>query len=226
MGFAGLAALLASLAGACGGSSTPKANPQTLLHNAKTVIDQTSSVHFTLTSQNVSGGGINLTGGQGDIARPDQLQGSFAVTVNGFNAHVNVAAKGGVFLAQLPFQSHYSVTKPSSFGLGDPSQLLDPNRGLSNLLIEGTNAHVTGQERLAGELLYEVTSTVPGRSVPLLPNANPSKPVTVVSAINPHTYQLRQISLTGPFTSSSSNSTYTVTLTKYGEPVTITLPPT
>jgi hypothetical protein len=226
MGVAVLVAAAAALISACGGSSTPKANPETLLHNAKVVIDTTPSVHFTLSSQNVSGGGINLTGGEGDIARPDQLQGSFAVVVNGLNANVKVAAKGGVFLAQLPFTTHYSVTKPSAFGLGDPSQLLDPTHGLSGLLVEGTGAHMSGQERLSGELLYEVTWTVPGHDVPLLPNAKPSEAVTVVGAINPHNYQLRQISLTGPFVSSSSNSTYVVTLTKYGEPVNITLPPT
>ncbi len=223
---AGLGALLALLISVCGGSSTPKANPETLLHNAKVVIDTTPSAHFTLTSQNVSGGGINLTGGEGDIARPNQLQGSFAVVVNGLNANVKVAAKNGVFVAQLPFQSHWSRTNPASFGLGDPSQLLDPTHGLSGLLVEGTGVHMSGQERLSGELLYEVTWMVPGHDVPLLPNAKPSETVTVVGAINPHTYQLRQISLTGPFTSASSNSTYVVTLTNYGEPVNVTLPPT
>lgn len=226
MGAAGVAALLAVLISACGGSSTPKANPETLLHNAKVQIDSTPSAHFTLASQNVSGGGINLTGGEGDIARPDQLQGSFAVVVNGFNANVKVAAKGGVFVAQLPFQSHFTRTNPASFGLGDPSQLLDPTHGLSGLLIEGTGAHMSGQERLSGELLYEVTWMVPGHDVPLLPNAKPSEMVTAVAAIDPHTYQLRQISLTGPFTSASSHSTYIVTLTNYGEPVNVTLPPT
>ena len=47
----------------------------------------------------------------------------------------------------------------------------------------------------------------------------------MVSAINPKNFQLRQISLTGSFTSATSNSTYVVTLTNYGEAVTITLPP-
>jgi lipoprotein LprG len=133
-------------------------------------------------------------------------------------------SKGGVFAAQLPFQSKYTRTDPARFGLTDPSRLLDPDHGLSNLLTAGTGAQVTGQERLAGELLYEVTSTVPGSAVPVLPNSNPSQPVTMVAAINPNNYQLRQITLTGPFTS-SKDSTFIVTLTKYNEPVTITLPP-
>jgi LppX_LprAFG lipoprotein len=218
-------ALVALLAGACGGhAAPPKANAQVLLQRAKATIDASQSVHFVLTSQGVSGGGTNITGGEGDLARPDQLQGSFTVTIGGFNANVKVVSKGGVFAAQLPFQRKYTRTNPATFGLTDPSRLLDREHGLSSLLTAGTGAKVTGQERLAGELLYEVTSTVPGSSVPVLPNANPSQPVTMVAAINPNNYQLRQISLTGPFTS-SSDSTFVVTLTKYNEPVTITLPP-
>jgi lipoprotein LprG len=219
--------LVAGLAGGCGGhSSLPKVDAPTLLRQAKATIDAAPSVHFVLTSQGVSSGGTDLTGGEGDLARPDQLQGSFMVNVNGFNASVKVVSKGGVFEALLPFQSHYGRTNPANFGLTDPSQLLDPTRGLSNLLTVGTGAAVTGQERIAGELLYEVTSTVPGSAIPVLPDANPSRPVTLVIAINPQNHQIRQITLTGPFTTASSNSVFVVTLTKYGEVVTITLPPT
>jgi hypothetical protein len=219
--------LAAALAGGCGGhSSLPKVDAPTLLRQAKAKIDATSSVHFLLTSQGVSSGGTDLTGGQGDLGRPDLLQGSFQVNVNGFNASVKVVSLGGVFEALLPFQSHYARTNPANFGLTDPSQLLDPTRGLSNLLTIGTGAAVTGQERIAGELLYEVTSTVPGSAIPVLPDANPSRPVTLVAAINPQNHQIRQITLTGPFTTSSSNSTFVVTLTKYGEALSITLPPT
>lgn len=222
-----VAGLVIGLAGACGGhSSAPKADAHTLLHQAKATIDATQSVHFTLTSQGVSGGGIELTGGEGDLVRPDQLQGSFMANISGFNATVKVVSKGGVFLAQLPFQNHYTRANPASFGLTDPTKLLDPTHGLSSLLTTCTGAVVTGQERIAGELLDEVTCMVPGSAIPVLPDANPSKPVTLVAAINPTSYQLRQITLTGPFTSATSNSTFVVTLTKYGEAVTITLPPT
>jgi lipoprotein LprG len=222
---AGLAALL--LAGGCSShSSTPAVKADTLLQQAKATVDKTQSVHFALTSQGVDRTGTTITGGEGDLARPDQLQGSFTVTISGFNATVKVVSTGGDFYAQLPFQNHYTKTDPSKFGLTDPSQLLNPTHGLSSLLTSGTNAHVTGQERIAGELLYEVTSTVPGSAIPVLPDANASQPVTMVAAINPNNYQVRQLSLTGPFTNATSNSTFVVTLTKYDEPVTITAPPT
>ncbi|MGH9057280.1 MAG: LppX_LprAFG lipoprotein [Acidimicrobiales bacterium] len=225
----GLAALMAG-AGACsssGHASTPiNANPNTLLSKAKAKLDSTQSVHFTLDGENVSNRGTNLSGGSGDIARPDLLQGSFTVLVNGFEANVGVASKGGVFEAKLPFSKHYAVTKPSSFGLSDPSTLLDPNHGLSSLLSNASGPKVTRQERLSGELLDEVSFTVPGSTVPVLPDLKPSRPVGLVAAIDPSTYEVRQMVMTGPFTSASSNTTYTVTLTKYGEPVTVNLPPT
>jgi lipoprotein LprG len=223
---AGFLAALTALVAGCGGSSAAKANPETLLQQAQTTLNATSSAHFVLTSQNVSTSGTTLTGGEGDLARPAQLQASFSVTVDGFGAKVNVVSKGGVFVAQLPFQSHYTRVNPATFGLTDPSALLDPAHGLSSLLTAGTNPQYTGQVRINGELLDEVTTKVPGSAVPVLPDAQPSEMVTLVAAINPKSHETRQISLTGPFTSKTSDSTYVVVLTAYNEPVNITLPPT
>lgn len=221
-----VAGLLALLAAGCGGSSAPKANPEALLQQAKTTLDATSSAHFVLNSQNVSSSGTNLTGGKGDLARPDQLDGSFSVTVEGFGATINAVSKNGVFVAQLPFQKRWTRVSPATFGLTDPSVLLDPEHGLSNLLTAGSSPRYTGQERYAGELLDEITSTVPGTAIPVLPDAKPSEMVTMVAAINPTSHQTREISLTGPFTSKTSDSTYVVILTAYDKPVNITLPPT
>jgi lipoprotein LprG len=196
-----------------------------LLRQAKATVDAAPSVRFSVTSQNVTGTGTSITAGQGDLARPDSLQGSFTVSIKGFNTTVKVVSKGGVFEAQLPFQSKYTKTNPASIGLTDPAQLLDPNHGLSNLLTIDTGARSSGQERIGGELLDKVTAMVPGSSIPVIPDANPAQPVTLVAAVNPKTSQVRQISLTGPFTSENANTTFVVTLTNYGEAVTITLPP-
>jgi lipoprotein LprG len=220
-----LPALLLGLA-ACGGGSSGKApsvDAQTLLQKAKTTADATAAVHFSLTSSDVSGSGTNIVGGQGDLARPDAMQGSFTVTLAGVQAGVKVVSKGGVFEAQLPFSSHYTKTNPAAFGLTDPSELLDPTHGLTSLLVSGTNAHSVGQKRVGGELVDEVTETVPGKSIPVLPDLNPSKPVTLTAAIDPSNFQLRQVTLVGPFTS-SSDTTYVLTLTNYDEKVSIALP--
>lgn len=211
---------------ACGGSSGGgKVDPRTLLSQSKATIDNTPALHFVLTSKNVGTSGTNITGGSGDIVRPDQLSASFTVTVSGLGASVKVVSKGGVFEAELPFSNTFTKTDPSSFGFTNPANLLDPSTGLSSLLIAGTDPQSAGQLRLSGELLDQVTFTVPGSKVPVLPNANPSQPVSATAAINPRSHQLRQVTLVGPFTS-TTNSTFVVTLSNYGEHVTITLPST
>lgn len=219
---AGLCAV--ALLAACG-SSSPKVSAATLLRKAKATLDAASSVHFKLTSSKVSLSSTNLTGGEGDLARPDSLQGTFSVAINGFTANVKVVSVNGVFEAQLPFATHYQKTNPSSFGLTDPAQLLSPEKGLTSLLTLATNPRLGPSKRVNGELLDTVTYSVPGRSVPVLPNANPSSPVTLTASIDPSSDQLRTVTLTGPFTTDKYDSTFVVTLTGYNQHVTITLPP-
>lgn len=216
-------AVLASLGAAC--SSSKPANAQALLSSAKSTLDNTPAAHFTLSSTNATtSGGTTITGGEGDMQRPDKLKGSLNVVVHGVNASVQVVAVGDQVYAKLPFATKFSKIDPTTFGLGNPSQLIDPDSGLSTLLSAATGAKVTGQERINGELVDDVTATIPGSSVPVLPDANPTEPVRMVAAIDPGNHQLRRVTLTGPFVKKGSSSTFTLTLTSYGENVQIVLP--
>jgi lipoprotein LprG len=217
--------LMLALLAACSSSSS-SATPQSLLQGAKSTLDSAQGVHFTLQSSNAAAGGTVIQGGQGDMVRPDRLEGSLDVSVGGGRATVKVVAVGNTVEAQLPFSTKYSKIDPASFGLGNPTDLLSTQHGLSSLLTSGTDARNVGTERVGGELLDEVRETVPGSAVPLLPNQDPSRPVVLVAAIDPSNHQLRVVNLTGPFVSKTSNATFTVTLTNYGERVQITLPPT
>lgn len=218
----GTVVVTAALAGCAGGGNK---NASTLLQGAKSVLDSTTAAHFVLTSTNATtAGGTTITGGEGDVQRPDKIRGSLNVVVNGFKADVKVVAVGDQVFAQLPFATKYSKIDPSAFGLGNPGQLLDPNRGLSTLLSSATGAKVTGQQRINGELVDEVSASVPGSKVPVLPDANPNSPVRLVASIDPGSNQLRQVTLTGPFINANSESTFTLTLTNYGESVQITAP--
>ena len=221
-----LAAFALSLIGvtACSSSATAHTSAAVLLQKAKAALDSSSSVHFVLTSSNVSLASTNITGGNGDLARPSSLRGTFSIALSGFTASVKVVSVGAVFEAELPFTNHFEKTNPSNFGLTNPAELLDPNKGLTNLLALAQNPQSGSTERVGGELLDTVTYTVPGNDIPVLPDANPSKPVDLTVAINPSTYQLRSVTLVGPLTSATSNSTFVVTLSNYDEHVTITLP--
>jgi lipoprotein LprG len=170
--------------------------------------------------------GTNLIGGQGDLARPSSLRGSFSVAVSGFTASVKAVSVGDVFEAELPFAPHYTRTDPSNFGLTNPAELLDRTKGLTSLLTLAQNPQLGPPKRIGGELLDTVSYTVPGTSIPVLPDENPSQPVQLTVAVNPSNYELRSVTLVGPLTSAKSDSTYVLTLSNYNEQVDITLPPT
>jgi hypothetical protein len=218
----GVAALLSA---ACG-SSAPNVSVTTLLQKAKVKADSAAGIHFVLSSKGVGTSGTNLVGGTGDLIRPAQLQGTFSVTVSGFVANVKVVSVGNVFEAETPFSTHYVKTSPSSYGLTNPTQLLDTNNGLTSLLALAQNPQKTGSERINGELLDTVAFTVPGSDIPVLPDADPSKPVNLIVAIDPRSFEMRQITLTGPLVSATSDCSYTLLLSDYNEHVNITLPPT
>ncbi|MBV9659835.1 MAG: LppX_LprAFG lipoprotein, partial [Acidimicrobiales bacterium] len=152
--------------------------------------------------------------------------GSFEVALKGFVVDVKVAAIHGVFEAELPFSTGYTKTDPANFGLHNPAELFDPATGLTKLLTLADQPKLGATERIRGELLDTVTYQVPGTAIPVLPDADPSRPVTMTVAINPSSYQLRVVTLVGRFTSATTDSTYTLTLSNYDEHVTVTLPRT
>ncbi|HZU78119.1 MAG TPA: LppX_LprAFG lipoprotein [Dehalococcoidia bacterium] len=214
--------IVALLLAACG--STPDA--ATLLSQAKTTLDSTPAVHFQLTSDAVGGGnGPLITGGSGDIKRPASFTGTLDVTFAGLSASVEAVSAGGKFYVRLPGSPSFQLTNPAAYGFADPGQLMDPNRGLSTLLLRCTSPAVQNDDRLNGELLHEVSCTLPGSVIAaLLVDAAPSKPVNATIGITTDSHQVRRVVLTGPFYT-SQNSTFTLVLDNYGENVTVTAPP-
>jgi lipoprotein LprG len=208
------------------GCGTPSINAATLLKTAKGVLDATSSFHFTLSSTDVTGSGPLLTGGSGDMKRPDSMHGTLQVSLSGFSIGVPVVSVGGVFSVMLPTSPGFATANPSDYGFADPAKLIDPNHGLSSLLLDCQSPQIESDDRYNGEALHEVSCTLPGAAVAaLLTSADPSKTVAAIFGIDISTNQLRRVVLTGPFISKTTNSTYTLILANYGENVTITPPP-
>jgi len=207
----------------CGGS---KPDPTTLLRKAKATVDRTQSLHFHLTSASVQGTGPLISGGDGNAKRPDGFEGSLDVGFSGLQLRIQVVSTGGVFYAMLPASSVFTRADPSQYGFGDPGTLLDPNKGLSSLLLLCKSPATGDSDRYNGEELDEVSCSLPGAAVArLLTSADPAQPVAATFGIDPSSYQMRRVVLTGPFFSKSAPSTFTVILDNYGENVTVTAPP-
>ena len=221
---AGLLAL-AVLSG-CGGGE-PEESADELLDRARTTLDDTQSVHFTLTSEGAPATGTHLVGGEGDIARPSSFEGTLKVLAFGATADLEVISVDGTVYAQLPFTSGFSVVDPAQFGFGDPGALLDPETGISQLLAEAENAELGEESRVDGEVVREVTADLPGELVEqILTSEDPTTPVDARFSIASDSGELRRAVLTGPFFSADDEATFTLELSDFGADVEITAPPT
>jgi lipoprotein LprG len=221
-----IALLLAApvLTGCTGGSSGQSAPD--LLAKAKKTLDSATTLHFVLDSTGAPATGTNLTGGEGDMARPSSFQGTLKVQVGGNTVDLKVISIAGKVYAQLPFTSSYSVVDPKTFGFGDPGALLDPQTGISQLLTKAQKPALGDQKRVNGEVVREVTADLPGQLVAdLLTSKDATKLVHARFSIATGSGQLRRAVLTGPFFTATADGTYTLDLSQFGEHVHITAPP-
>jgi hypothetical protein len=223
-------AVLAVLAGAvlagCSGGSSEESAPDLLAH-AKHTLDDASSAHFALSSENAANTGTVLVGGEGDIARPSSFEGTLKVRALGSTVELEVVSIDGTVWAQLPFAQSFSEIDPAQFGFGDPGALLDPDTGISQLLDQATGAKLGEERRVDGEVVREVTAELPGDLVEqILTSADPSQPVQARFSIASDSGELRRAELTGPFFTAEDDATYILDLSDFGADVEITAPAT
>jgi lipoprotein LprG len=226
LGLAIVLAVLAALAlASCSDSSASSDDPRELLAEAKRQLDAAPSARFVLTTAEVPTGTASLIGGKGVLARPAKFQGELNVRIGQGTATVSLISVDGDVFAKLPFATTYSQTDPAHFGLGDPGALMDPDKGVSTLLVKATNPKLGEKTRLGSEVLQEVRAKLPGRLIgDLLVNADPAKAVAATFGLAEPKGEVRRVTLVGPFFRSDVNSTLTIVLDRYGEKVTITAP--
>ena len=219
--------LLAGCSGEDSGNGAPDSGAKELLASAKEVIDAADSARFTITSADVPEGGTALVGGRGSAVRPGQFEGSLEVSFGGTTATVEVISTDGTVYAKLPFSSAYAETDPAQFGFGDPGLFMDPDEGVSNLLLKATGARLTGTSRIDSEVVQDVEASIPGTIVgDLLVSADPRMPVDATFSIVTESGELRRAVVTGPFFDKDVESTFTIVLDRYGEEVDIRAPST
>ena len=216
---------LAFIAG-CTNKAEPKEDPRELLAAAKRKLDAAPSARFVLTTASLPTDSASLVGAKGVLARPGKFKGDLDIKFGDNIATVSVISIGGSVYAKLPFATTYTKTDPARFGLADPADLMDPDKGVSTLLVKSTEAKLSGKTRIGKEVVQEVTAKVPGRLIAdLLVSAEPAKPVAATFGLTEATGEVRRVTLKGPFFKAGVDSTLTLVLDRYGAPVTITAPP-
>lgn len=219
-------ALLAPLAGCGGGSNQVDLTPDKVLALAKKHLDETSGVHFAISSTDVPKGVTTLQKADGVLTRAPAFKGTITVPVLGTTADIGVVAVGGKVYAKIPFTTGYQSVDPSDYGVPDPATLLDPDTGISSLLPATT--HVKKGDSVRGgkdnkSVLTEYSGTVPGDDVAkVLPGADGDFRTTYT--IDDHQVLSKAV-ITGHFNGPDvAPNTYTVTVDDYGIDEKITKP--
>lgn len=191
---------------------------------AADLLDATSGVRFTVEGSDLPDDGTVILGAEGVAAPPGSFDGEIRVLTAGLSAAIEVVSVDGELWAKLPMTTQFARVDAEALGFSDPGALLDPERGVGQLLRSAIDPVASGSARLGSDVVDEITATLPGRLVgSVLTIADPEAEVAAAFALESETGRLRRAVLTGPFVGDDTQ-TYTVLLEDYDQPVDISAP--
>lgn len=199
--------------------------PDEVMALAKTTLDETSGVQFTLEADELPAGVSAISAAEGVGTHAPAFDGVLTVMLGGQVFDVPVIAVDGVVTAQIPLVPGWSPVDPAEYGAPDPAQLMSTDAGFSSLL-PATIGVEEGESVRGGanndEVLTEFTGTVPGDVVSnVIPGASGDfDAIYTISAEG----QLRTADLTGVFYPDTGPMTYTIGIDDYGTEQDITAP--
>lgn len=222
-------ATVLGLVAAAGCSTEPsdagQPSPAQRLAAARAALDDTPAVTVELTGEDLPTTGTVLVGASGTAAHPSSFEGEVRVSRDGLAATVPLVSVDGSVWAQLPFSTGFTAVDPAALGVGDPGALIDPEGGVSALLVADPQPTELGQVRLGQEVLREYEAQLPGDLVgALLTIADPDATVSARFGLAPGSDELRRAVLTGPFYAGAADQTYTLVVDGYGTAAQIRAP--
>jgi lipoprotein LprG len=221
---ASLSLATASIAGCSSGSkqsSAPLPDATTLVKQSADTTKNLKSAHLVLTvTGKIPGLPIKTLTGDLTTTPATAAQGNATITLGGSDIQANFAVVDGDLYATL------TPNKWSDFGkasdIYDPSQILDPNVGLANVLANFTDAKAEGRDTIGGQSTIRISGNVTADAVNKLASSfNATQPLpTTVWIQETGDHQLVQASL-----QKSSGNSVQMTLSNWNQPVQVTKPP-
>lgn len=211
----------------CGGDdSTTKSDPAAVtaaLTTAKANFDQATGVHFTMTTE-ADPDGDAVLGAEGDLTNQPAFKGSVKVNYLGFKkVSADVISVGGRVYVDLPLPGGYSELDPATVGAPDPADFMDPDSGISGLLLKLTDPKQTDQVREGKKTVTTYSGTLSGDLVAgIIPSA--SKDTTYPTVVGIADDRLTTLSITGDFFDGSGDATFDLVFDRYGEIAQISAP--
>lgn len=224
-------ALAVSLAiGACGGSKQeePGAATQEILNKAAQRLDAVKTVHFDAAIDGAAfidtNRTIQLRSASGDIVTPDQMQTKITIAAGQANIDVQLIAIG-----PDKYQTNLLTGQwgPAQAGFDySPTVFFDKQQGLSSVVGKLRDVERLGDETVDGQAAYRLKGKVAREAIaPMTSGAIEGDPVTAELWIARDSANLLKLVLTEPPTANKPKpTTWTLTLSKHDQPVTITRP--
>lgn len=165
---------------------------------------------------------LSVRGIEGVITRTGDAQGSVQLEQLGALVELSFVVAGDTFYYRL-IGGWQELPLSQAATLYDPSAILDPDRGVANLLRTATGGEVRGRETVDGVDAYRVTAEFDAVALgTLLPGFSEPVPGTLwVGADRP---LLHRVEVTVPATGDSEGGTATVRLSDFDAPVDISAP--
>lgn len=210
------------LATGCGGGGSDKNPPGgQILQQAANVMRNVASLSFTLrTSGNPN---VNVKSVDAKLVKNGNSQGSVQVTELGVPIQLDFVVLGQTvhFKGLTGGWQTEPLSKVS--GIYDPSAVLDPDRGLVQLLLTAKDPKTSGKEKVAGQEAYKVHATLARAALArLVPGMNADAPADIwVSTADKHVLKAE---VQVPSKSGGKPGKVTIAFADYGKPFTITAP--
>jgi lipoprotein LprG len=214
----------AAIAGCSSGSKNsggPLPDATTLVKQSAEVTKNLKSVHLVLSTQGKIPG-LPIKTLTGDLTTVPSIaaSGNAQLSMAGSDIDANFVVYDSVLYATL------TPNKWSDFGKAsdvyDVSVLLSPDNGLGNVLANFTNAKAEGRETINGQSTIKISGNVTADAVnKIIPSLSATQPVpSTVWIQETGDHQLVQANL-----QKSEGNSVQVTLSNWGQPVTVTKPP-
>ena len=214
-------ALMAGCSSSPKQSSAPLPDPTVLLKESSKTTKNVKSVHLAL-SVNGKVKGLPLRMLSGDLTTvPDTaVAGNVQITMAGSDIDAPFVIYDNVLYAALTPNRWSSWGRASD--IYDPSVILNPDTGLSDMLTNVTDAKAQGRDNVNGQSTIRITGKTPADAVnQIMPPLNATQPMTTTVWIQENgDHQLVQAQL-----EQSPGNYVQATLSKWGEPVQVTKPP-
>lgn len=206
----------------CGGGGSDKNPPGAqILQQAANVMRGVASLSFTLrTSGNPN---VNIKSVDAKLLKNGNSQGSVQVTELGVPIQLDFVVLGQT--VQFKGLTGSWQTEPLSkvSSIYDPSAVLDPNRGLVQLLLTAKDAETRGKERVAGQEAYKVHATLSRDALArLVPGMNADAPAGIWVAMADKHVLKAEVEV--PSKSAGKPGKVIIAFADYGKPFSITAP--